>query len=167
MELIDFIQAQCGNALEMITRSLEDLDEEIVHWEPGGTSNTIGQLLAHVVTGQDLLIGEKLKGGSTVFSQGWAEKTGIPTERPLIWDKTAWRLNLEGFRAYHAAVEAQSRAYIDSITTADLERQVAWIRGPEQPVSQLFRVIFINHALGHSGEISALKGIRGLKGLPI
>ena len=167
MELIDFIRAQCGNALEMIQRSLEDLDDEIVHWEPGGTANTIGQLLAHVVTGQDLLIGEKLQGGSTLFSQGWAEKTGIPLDRTQIWVKGAWRLNLDGFKAYHAAVETQSRGYIDSMTPADLEREVAWIRGPEQPVSRLFQVIFINHALGHAGEMSALKGIRGLKGLPI
>jgi uncharacterized damage-inducible protein DinB len=167
MELIDFIRAQCGSALDMLSRSLQDLDEEIVHWEPGGNANTIGQLLAHVITGQDLLIGEKLKGGTTLFSQGWAEKTGIPLDRTLIWEKTAWHLDLDAFRAYYEAVDAQSRGYIDSITPAELERQVAWIRGPEQPITRLFQVIFINHALGHAGEISALKGIRGLQGLPI
>jgi hypothetical protein len=34
-------------------------------------------------------------------------------------------------------------------------------------VHQLLRTILINHALGHCGEISTLKGIQGLKGLPI
>jgi hypothetical protein len=53
------------------------------------------------------------------------------------------------------------------MTPGDLDREVAWIRGPEQPVARLFQVIFINHCLGHCGEISALKGTRGLKGLPI
>ena len=167
MELIDFIRAECDSALDMISRSLEDLDDEIVQWQPGGTANTIGQILAHLVSGQDLLVGEKLKGGTTLHASGWAEKTGIPAGRTQIWVKGVWRLNLEGFRQYHAAVDAQSRGYLASITPADLERQVAWIRGPEQPVSQLFRTIFINHALGHCGEMSALKGIRGLKGLPI
>jgi uncharacterized damage-inducible protein DinB len=167
VELIDFIRAQCGSALEMIQRSLEDLDDEIVQWQPGGTANTIGQILAHVVSGQDLLIGDKLKGGTALHVQGWAAKSGIPEDRTQIWVKDAWRLDLEGFRAYHAAVDAQSRAYIESMTPADLDREVAWIRGPEQPVSRLFQVIFINHALGHCGEMSALKGIRGLKGLPI
>ena len=57
MELIDFIRAQCGSALEMLERSLEDLDDEVINYEPGGTANTIAQLLAHVVSGQDLLIG--------------------------------------------------------------------------------------------------------------
>lgn len=167
MELIDFIRAQCGSALDMIKLSLEDLDDEILQWEPGGTANRIEQILAHVVSGQDLLIGDKLKGGTTLHASGWAEKTGIPTDRTQIWVKDAWRLNLEGFKQYHAAVDAQSRGYLDSMTPADLEREVAWIRGPEQPVARLFQVIFINHALGHCGEMSALKGIRGLKGLPI
>ena len=167
MELIDFIRAQCGSALEMIQRSLDDLDQEVVEWQPGGTANGIGQILAHLVTGQDLLIGDKLKGGTALHVQGWAQKTGIPEDRTQIWNKEGWRLNLDGFKQYHAAVDAQSRAYLESITAADLEREVAWIRGPEQPVSRLFQVLFLNHALGHCGEMSALKGIRGLKGLPI
>jgi hypothetical protein len=29
------------------------------------------------------------------------------------------------------------------------------------------QAVFVNHAMGHCGEISALKGIQGLKGLPI
>jgi uncharacterized damage-inducible protein DinB len=167
MELIDFIRAECDSALEAIKQSLEDLDENVVHWEPGGTANTIAQLLAHVVSGQDLLVGDRLKGGTALHTQGWAAKTGIPEDRTLIWDKTAWRLNLDGFREYHAAVDAQSRGYVESMTPADLEREIAWIRGPERPVTWLFQVIFINHALGHTGEISALKGVQGLKGLPI
>ena len=167
MELIDFIRSQCDNALGMLQHSLGDLDDEIVHWQPGGTANSIAQILAHVVSGQDLLIGDKLKGGTTLHASGWAEKTGIPADRTQIWVKDAWRLDLDGFEAYHAAVAAQSRDYLASMTPADLEREVAWIRGPEQPVARLFQVIFINHCLGHCGEISALKGTRGLKGLPI
>src|SRR5688572_29359306 len=124
MELIDFIRAQCGSALEMLDRSLEDLDDEVAHWKPGGTANSIAQLLAHVVSGQDLLVGERLKGGATLFSQGWAEKSGIPLDRTQIWNQDAWRLDLEGFRAYYDAVAAQSRDYLDSMTPEDLDRQI-------------------------------------------
>jgi hypothetical protein len=31
----------------------------------------------------------------------------------------------------------------------------------------LWQAIYINHGLGHCGEISAIKGMQGLKGLPI
>jgi uncharacterized damage-inducible protein DinB len=167
MELTDFIRSQCESALAMIEHSLNDLDDEIVHWQPGGTANSIAQILAHVVSGQDLLVGEKLQGGTSLHASGWAGKTGIPLDRTQIWVKDAWRLDLDGFKAYHAAVDAQSRRYLEKLTPAELEREVAWIRGPEQPIARLFQTIFINHALGHCGEISALKGTRGLKGLPI
>lgn len=167
MELIDFIRSQADAALRMLAFSVEDLDDEVAHYPPGGTANSIAQILAHVVTGQDLLIADRIGGGTSLHESSWAEKTGIPLDRVQIWDQGAWRLNMEGFEAYRQAVEAQSRRFLDTLTPADLDKQYAWIRGPEQPVARLMQTIFINHALGHAGEISALKGTRGLKGLPI
>jgi hypothetical protein len=167
MELIDFIRAQADSALRNIATSMEDLTDEVVNWDHGGTTNTIAQILAHLMSGQDLLIADKIGGGRTLHESGWAARTGIPLDRTQIWTKGAWRLDLPAFDDYRRAVEAQSRRYLDSIGPADLDREFAWIRGPEQPVHRLLQTIFINHALGHCGEISALKGTRGLKGLPI
>ena len=168
MELVDFIRGQAESAIAMIEHSMNDLTEEVINYEAGGTSNTIAQLLAHMVSGQDLLIQDKIRGGGvTLHDTGWAEKTGVPKDRTLIWQRDAWRMDLPGFNAYVQAVLANSRAYLESLTPAMLDEQHAWIRGPEQPVHQLMRTIFINHALGHCGEISTLKGIQGLKGLPI
>ena len=168
MELVDFIRGQAESALVMIEHSMNDLTDEVIHFEPGGTSNTIAQLLAHMVTGQDLLIQDKIRGGGkTLHESGWAEKTGVPADRTLIWQREAWRMNLPFFSDYVRAVLTSSRAYLDSLTPEVLDEQHAWIRGPEQPVHRLMQTIFINHALGHCGEISTLKGIQGLKGLPI
>ena len=167
MELVDFVRGQADSALRMISTSMEDLTDDIVHWQPGGTANSIAQILAHMVSGQDLLIADKIGGGTTLHESGWAEKTGIPAARVEIWNKEGWRLNLPGFEEYRQAVEANSRRYLDSLTAGSLDKEYAWVRGPEQPVHRLLQTIFINHALGHSGEISALKGTKGLRGLPI
>jgi energy-coupling factor transporter ATP-binding protein EcfA2 len=168
MELVDFVRGQAESAIVMIEHSMNDLTDEVVHYEAGGTSNTIAQLLAHLVTGQDLLIQDKIRGGgTTLHDSGWAEKTGVPADRTLIWQRAAWRMNLPGFEEYVRAVLANSRAYLASLTPAVLDEKHAWVRGPEQPVYRLMQTIFINHALGHCGEISTLKGIQGLKGLPI
>jgi hypothetical protein len=123
--------------------------------------------MAHMVSGQDLLIADKLRGGTSLHESGWAAKTGIPLERPNIWQRDSWRMNLSGFDAYRLAVTDNTRRYLQALTPEELGREVAWIRGPEQPIHQLLRTILINHALGHCGEISTLKGIQGLKGLPI
>jgi hypothetical protein len=167
MDLVDFIRGQGESALTMIDHSMQDLTDEVVNYHAGGTSNTIAQLLAHMVSGQDLLIADKLRGGTTLHESGWAAKTGIPQVRTDIWNRDAWRMDLAGFDAYRLAVLANTRAYLGALTPDELSREVAWIRGPEQPVHQLLRTILINHALGHCGEISTLKGIQGLKGLPI
>jgi hypothetical protein len=168
MELVDFIRGQAESAIAMIEHSMQDLTDEVINYEAGGTSNTIAQLLAHMVTGQDLLIQDKIRGGgTTLHDSGWAAKTGVPSDRSLIWQREAWRMDLPGFNDYVGAVLSNSRVFIESLTPAHLEQQHAWIRGPEQPVYRLMQTIFINHALGHSGEISTLKGIQGLKGLPI
>jgi hypothetical protein len=47
----------------MIEHSLNALTDEVINFHPGCASNTIAQLLAHVVTGQDLLIQDKIRGG--------------------------------------------------------------------------------------------------------
>jgi hypothetical protein len=168
LELVDFIRGQAESAMGMIEHSMQDLTPEVIHYEAGGTSNTIAQLLAHMVTGQDLLIQDKIRGGGvTLHNSGWAEKTGVPADRSLIWQREAWRMDLPGFDEYVRAVLANSRQYIESLDAAKLDEERAWIRGPEQPVHRLMQTIFINHALGHCGEISTLKGIQGLKGLPI
>ena len=167
MELLDFIRAQVGTVHHNLGVSMEDLTDEIVHTSAGGTTNTIAQILAHVVTGQDLLISEKLRGITTLHESGWAAKTGIPAVRMEIWQDHGWRLNLEAFNEFRLAVEANSTSYVDSLQPADLDLLRNWIWGPERPIGTLLQTIFINHALGHCGEISALKGIRGLKGLPI
>ena len=167
MELLEFIRAQVGSVHQNLGLSMEDLTDEIAHIRAGGTTNTIAQILAHMVTGQDLLISEKLRGLPTLHESGWAAKTGVPANRIDIWQDHGWRLNLEAFNAFRLAVQANSTSFVDALQPAELDLPRTWIRGPERPLGMLLQTIFINHALGHCGEISALKGVQGLKGLPI
>jgi len=168
VQTLELIRSSVTSVNEMVGIAMEDLDDDLINWQPGGTTNTIAQLLAHVITGHDLLINDKLVagGGKTLHESGWAEKTGIPLERPQIWQRDSWRLNLPAFNDYRLAVHASATSLVDSLTEADLDRPASWIRGPERPLAMLLQVIYINHALGHCGEVSAIKGMRGLKGLP-
>ena len=169
MYTLEFIRSFVAGVDDMVGIAMEGLDDELINWQPGGTTNTIAQLLAHMITGHDLLINDKLVigGGKTLHESGWAEKTGIPLQRPGIWQqRDAWRLNLPAFNDYRLAVYASTTKLLDSLTEAGLDRLALWVNGPERPVATLFQMIYINHALGHCGEISTIKGLRGLKGLP-
>ena len=167
MELMEYLRSAGEGAHRMLGFACDDLDEELVHWHAGGTTNTISQLLAHMVSAEDLLLNDRLAGGKSLHESGWAEKTGIPLNRPEIWQRDAWRLNLDAFNAYRLEVQESAFKVLDSLTPSGLDREVEWFRGPPRPAGALLQTVFISHLLGHCGEVSALKGLRGLKGLPM
>jgi DinB superfamily len=167
MDMLEYLRTSVKAVNEMVDNAMQDLTDDVVNFQPGGTANTIAQLLAHVISGQDLLINDKIGGGRSLHETGWAEKTGIPLERPLIWQRAGWELDLPGFDAYRTEVARSAESTFMSMKPADLDREVSWVRGPDRPLAMMTQAIFVNHGLGHCGEISAIKGIQGLKGLPI
>jgi hypothetical protein len=145
--------------------ALQELTPEVAHFDAGGTTNTIAQLMAHMTMGEDGAFNRVLKGTTRrIETDGWAEKAGIPLERGAVWNKD-WQLNIEAFAQYRDLVKQDATSYLESIDIADLEKEVEWFNGP-RPAHNLVQIIVVNHMLGHSGEVSTLKGIQGLKGLP-
>jgi uncharacterized damage-inducible protein DinB len=167
MELLEYLRTSVKTVNDMVETAMQDLTDEVVNFHAGGTSNTIAQLLAHMVSGQDLLINDRISGGQSLHESGWAAKTGIPLERPLIWERDGWKLDLAGFDAYRREIAARVESTFAALTPADLDRDIDWLRGIRRPLPLMTQTVFINHGMGHCGEISTLKGIQGLKGLPI
>jgi hypothetical protein len=75
-------------------------------------------------------------------------------------------MNLPSFREYAKAVYAATDAYVASLGPADLERKVDTGFVGEQTVGYVLGNICVGHVAEHNGEIAALKGVQGLKGLP-
>lgn len=145
--------------------ALEGLTPEVAHFDAGGTTNTIAQLMAHMTIGEDGGFNRFLQGKDRIIeTNGWAEKIGIPLERGAVWGKD-WKLKIDAFREYRELVKQSASSYLETMDLADLDREVEAFAGP-RPAHNIIQIIVINHMLGHSGEISTLKGIQGLKGLP-
>jgi uncharacterized damage-inducible protein DinB len=66
---------------------------------------------------------------------------------------------------YQSAVRAATDAYLSTLTPEELERNVEFAGG-ERTVADML-LLACSHSLGHNGEIAALKGIQGAKGLPV
>jgi hypothetical protein len=164
VELRDFILAGINDAHRMGDIAMEGLTPEVAHFEAGGTTNNIAQLMTHLTTGEDNALA-RLKGSDPILqSQGWYGRTGIPEGPRAFWQK-GWSLDLDAFSEYRELVKAAATDYFQNLDTSELSREVEWFNGP-RPASTIIQVIVLNHMLGHSGEISALKGVQGLKGLP-
>jgi hypothetical protein len=164
MEILDYIRGSLVTAHSMQDIALVELTDEVAHWQPTGTANSIAQLLAHMVGGEDRAVNLCIKGGKTLAEQGWGMKTGVPQERGGFWRKD-WTLNIPEFQAYAAAVHASAEELLANMQPDDLDKPVEWFNGPNT-AGGLIRMVVINHVLGHCGEVSALKGMQGLKGLP-
>ncbi len=165
MELKEYLTGEMENVQRLLGLALQDLDDEVANWQPGGTANSIASILAHVTSTQDNSINVTLLGGETVFeSGGWAAKTGIPAESEKIWGG-GWQLNLNGFAEYQAALAGSMNRFMESLDEADLDKEVSYSQRP-RPAAWMLRNIIFHHSLYHSGEIFTLKGLMGLKGLP-
>ena len=48
MEMLEYLRSSVKAVNEMVDNAMQDLTDDVVNFQPGGTANTIAQLLAHV-----------------------------------------------------------------------------------------------------------------------
>lgn len=137
---------------------------------PGSTTNTIAVTYAHAVLSEDFIVNGMLQGTSALCqSPGWEAGTGVPLPgNPMaMWELwgSGFKMNLAPFQEYARSVYAATDAYIAGLSEADLDRKVMG-PGGETTVGWMISVILATHVPQHAGEVAALKGVHGAKGLP-
>jgi hypothetical protein len=135
----------------------------------GATINSIAAVYAHAVCSEDMIVNGMLQGNSPMFkSDEWQPKIGVsfPGDQPFMgeWGKS-FTMDFPKFKAYADAVFANTDAYLARVTDTDLAEKTQTPIG-EQPKSWVVSVLLGTHLPQHTGEIAALKGVQGLKGLP-
>jgi uncharacterized damage-inducible protein DinB len=155
------------SATTSLTRILEGVTADQARYVPPGTANPIAPTLHHIVAVQDQFMNTRWRGVPTVWERdGWAAKLGLSDSMRL--DPTAAGFDdfdPDAYRGYTEAVIAETDAWLATLTDADLDREIAGFRGPTTLGANMVHVI-MNHWLTHTGEIAAVKGNQGLKGLP-
>ena len=150
---------------------LTDCNADVLHKAiPGSTTNTIAMTYAHIVASEDFIVASMLQGKSALCqAAGWETKTGLPrlSSPPAMW--TEWgggiNMNLAPFQEYAKSVYAATDAYIAGLSEDDLDKKVQGPMG-ETTAGWMIAVILATHVPGHAGEVAALKGVHGAKGLP-
>jgi hypothetical protein len=146
---------------------------------PGAAIAPIGAIYAHAVVNEDSYVQRELRTATPLFERPeWASKLASPPRVALDADRPArFRTDLSLFRLYAQAVYESSDACLAGITEADSEREVpkhvvflrdgtpALERRPA-PLAFDFADMVTLHIAEHAGEISALLGVKGLKGSP-
>ena len=166
MELSEVIKTQIDQAHTTMLQVVEDLsDEQLHHRLPGATINPIAGVLAHAVISEDRFTNAVLRGDQRLFETGWGERLGlVEAERDHRFEDFALR-DRAAFMQYANEVFAGTERYLASVRPDDLERPVK-LRDRELPAGQVLARLVAGHSLQHSGEMAAIKGAMGLKGLP-
>lgn len=167
----DILRQLISGYHEVLEQTVGDCGQETLDRNlPNATITSIGSIYVHLVVGEDDMLHGMLQGKPGIYKgQGWERRTGVEAP-PMDQFTPEWgrkvRLNLPLFREYAKAVYAATDAYIARLSDADLARKVQTGFIGEQSVAFVIANIFGWHIAEHTGEIAALKGVLGLKGLP-
>ena len=172
MSTVTLLSGSLRHAHDSFEATVVDVDVDLAHWQPGGTAHPIGSRYAHMVVTEDIGIQAGARGGAPMMATSWTGKTGIPDPEQALNTTLEWaqtvQIEVEALRAYAQAVYAASDEYLATLTDDDLEQTIdlsTWELG-----TMTLGHFLVNYVLTHvhdiMGEISATKGVKGLKGYP-
>jgi uncharacterized damage-inducible protein DinB len=115
----------------------EGLTDDQINWKPPvKDTNSIGNLISHILGAERFSVVERI-GGQSIHRDRAAEFGDQVTREGLVQRR--------------AEVEKQVRETLDKLTTADLSRSVMTPNG-EAPVGK-FLLYLVSHLSGHMGQV--------------
>ena len=168
MEAKDLLREQFQTMHQLMDMTIADCSPEVLEKkEDGWTINKIGSLYAHSFIAEDMMVNGMGKDGTPLLmSDGWAQKLGIEKPNPYQDEHLAdLTIDLEALREYATAIAQSTEDFLANATDEQLNKEIEGPNG-KQPFISFFSKIGLTHIAGHWGEIAALKGVQGLKGLP-
>jgi hypothetical protein len=168
MQDIELIHKMIAGAHDQADDTLKDTNVEQFNWTPPGTANPVSAVFVHYLTSEDFFIQTVIQGKPWLWETGgWGEKTGVKNTPGYggNWDEFKHStLAMEPVFAYQQVVRAATDSYLSTLTSQELGRKVKFADGESTVTDVLILMVF--HIACHAGEISALRGIQGGKGLP-
>lgn len=147
---------------------------------PEATIGSIAAIYAHAVTNADHYIQQELRGLPPLYERPeWPARLGFTPHLQIDRERAAGlRYDRATFHDYARAVFDEGDAYLGTLAAEGLNRSVemvvphrdgdhwGWAR-QQAPLAFAFADIVFLHIHEHAGEISALRGVQGLTGIPI
>lgn len=169
MDVTDYVRRQMAGVRRIYDAAIGGTTDDQFNWNPPGEANAIRVTLVHLLATEDALIQGAILGMPRLWdSERWGERVGLtatPGGPGGNWDEIKGAsLALAPVLAYGEAVHAATDRYLFSLTAAELDREAS-LRGGSTPVAGAL-LMLASHTLLHAGDIAAVKGIQGVKGLP-
>lgn len=173
VQAVEIAKAVLDRNEDFLFPALEGLGEEALHERVAPDSNPIGWLMWHLTRVQDNHLSAMEGKAHAWISEGWNERFGRGSQPPADRGRGHTSEEVGAFRspgvetliAYYRAVRGHTDAFLDSLTEADLDRDVPNLAGDGGMVPMHVRLeMCLMDVLQHSGQIAYLRGLITGKG---
>lgn len=167
---VEGYRQQFSMANDWLEGTIEGMTIEQLQFQPQGKAHTAGAQYCHHVQGLDQIIHGIVQNSAPLMAGEFAGKIGTADPAPAgdwgDWARAA-HVDIDVARAYARAVYDATDSYLAGLSDADLDTPIdlSMFGMGDQPRSVMLNMILLDTAL-HTGEISAIKGLQGLKGYP-
>jgi hypothetical protein len=156
---------------QLLDGTIDGVDNELANKQTPGNDNPIGTTYAHHVLAEDAIVNGMLKGVQPLSEGAWKDRTGVSKPMSMSdpealadWYQTA-QVDIPKVREFAKAVYSTSEEFITNANDDILIKEVDFW-GMKMNTATAFENFVIGHCNSIAGEISALKGVAGLKGYP-
>ncbi len=154
------------NYEEYIIPALDGLSDADLMKRPNDQCNPIGWLFWHQTRTEDRVISTVGDIPEIWFENRWYEKFGLPADDGAYGDGTghtleqvaAFTSTKETLQDYATVVREKTLAVLQSLTPADLAREIRNTRGGKRAVEKYLMRSLITGYLHYTGQIAYLRG---------
>jgi hypothetical protein len=170
MNVQTLLRQHLGWTRDVIGQTIAGVSHDTATRElPGSTIGTIGHIYAHIPYALDAMLHGVILGQAPIYhSQGWAERTGIRMVESAAMDDMRQMAPPDpaALAEYAACVFDATDAYLAGASDEEMDRVVDPGFVPPMPAAVFLLNLPLWNCNLHLGEIAALKGVMGEKGLP-
>jgi hypothetical protein len=163
MDAVSYARKSLEQSFWLFNVIADGMTDEQYNWKPEGTANSIAKSHVHAMSSVDFFINGTLK-CSPLEWPPFASAHGLPANPADIWACTT-PVSLSAMKEYTASVQKAVLEYVDSLKGEDFDREVETPFFGKKNVAFMVGLAAV-HTMGHGGDMSAVKGLQGLKGLP-
>ena len=163
MNATTYAKLQLQRSFDLLNVATQGVDDSQYNWKPAGTCNPVSKMHAHALSAIDVFINGIIKGSAPNWPE-FAAKNGWPADAMEVWGSDA-TFSLQSTEEYGKKMQEMALNYVSTLSDSDLDREVETRFFGKQSVGFVLQLLG-EHTAAHAGDISAVKGMQGLKGLP-
>jgi len=162
MDAMRYATSQLEQGINLLNVAADGMTQEQYDFAPPGTCNAAAKSHVHALAALELFVLNSAKGDPMRWPET-AQTLGLPAN-PLEVFSHAGTIPMDAIKEYGKSVKQSTLEYLGTLGADDLDRKIA-TRFGEQTIAWTVQLMTV-HLAGHAGDIAAVKGIQGIKGLP-